>query len=51
MERRQQFVGYLTVDCESIERAVEIAAGWPDVVRGSGVLEVRPTMDEAGAKM
>ncbi|KIR64875.1 hypothetical protein TK50_04640 [Micromonospora haikouensis] len=51
MESKEQFAGYLTVDCESVERAAEIAAGWPDVVRGFGVLEVRPIMDEAGAEM
>ncbi|MEO3776696.1 YciI family protein [Micromonospora sp. B11E3] len=51
MESKEQFAGYLTVDCESPERAVEIAARWPDVRMGFGVLEVRPLMDDAGTEM
>ncbi|PZG01542.1 YciI family protein [Micromonospora deserti] len=51
MESKEQFAGYLMVDCDSPERAAEIAASWPDVRRGFGVLEVRPVMDEAGTEM
>ncbi|MEV0153115.1 YciI family protein [Micromonospora sp. NPDC050686] len=51
LESKEQFAGYLMVDCETPERAAEIAAGWPDVRLGLGVLEVRPVMDEAGAEM
>ena len=51
MESKEQFAGYLMVDCESPERAAEIAANWPDVRGGFGVLEVRPVMDEAGTEM
>ncbi|SCG44928.1 Uncharacterized conserved protein [Micromonospora inositola] len=51
MESKEQFAGYLMVDCESPERAAEIAASWPDVRMGLGVLEVRPVMDEAGTEM
>ncbi|GAA2709913.1 YciI family protein [Micromonospora olivasterospora] len=51
MESKEQFAGYLTVDCESPERAAEIAARWPDVRMGFGVLEVRPLMDDAGTEM
>jgi hypothetical protein len=29
-EAKEQFAGYLTVDCETPERAEEIAASWPD---------------------
>ncbi|HEY3734528.1 MAG TPA: YciI family protein [Streptosporangiaceae bacterium] len=29
-EVKEQFAGYITVDCESVERAAEIAARWPD---------------------
>ncbi|HEU4946346.1 MAG TPA: YciI family protein [Kribbella sp.] len=46
LESKEQFGGYLTVDCESIERATEIAASWPDVRLG-GALEVRPMMDDS----
>ncbi|MGK5675312.1 YciI family protein [Micromonospora sp. URMC 106] len=48
MESKEQFAGYLLVDCDSPERAAEIAARWPDVRRGFGALEVRAVMDEAG---
>jgi hypothetical protein len=29
-EAKEQFAGYLLVDCETPERAEEIAASWPD---------------------
>jgi hypothetical protein len=29
-EAKEQLAGYLTVECESMERAVQIAARWPD---------------------
>ncbi|SCL56619.1 Uncharacterized conserved protein [Micromonospora citrea] len=48
MESKEQFAGYLMVDCDSLERAAEIAARWPDVRRGFGALEVRAVMDESG---
>ncbi|MFG2053851.1 YciI family protein [Micromonospora sp. NPDC048930] len=51
MESKEQFAGYLTVDCETPERAAEIAASWPDVTHGVGVLEVRPVMEQAGTEM
>ncbi|KAB1912812.1 YciI family protein [Micromonospora sp. AMSO31t] len=51
LESKEQFAGYLTVDCETPERAAEIAARWPDVRHGVGVLEVRPVMEQAGTEM
>jgi hypothetical protein len=49
-EAKEQLAGYLTVDCESVERAVEIAARWPDAKRWA--MEVRPVMTpDAGAEM
>ncbi|PTA48218.1 hypothetical protein C8054_01425 [Micromonospora sp. RP3T] len=51
VESKEQFAGYLTVDCETPERAVEIAASWPDVRLGFGVLEVRAVMEQAGTEM
>ena len=30
VEAKEQFAGYLLVDCVSMDRAVEIAARWPD---------------------
>lgn len=50
MESKEQFAGYLTVDCDSVDRAAEIAARWPDVRLG-GAMEVRAIMDEAGTEM
>jgi hypothetical protein len=50
MESKEQFVGFVTVDCESIERATEIAARWPDV-RFGGAMEVRAVMHESGTDM
>jgi hypothetical protein len=42
-EAKEHFGGYLIVDCESIERAVDIAARWPSA--RFAPLEVRPIMD------
>ena len=50
MESKEQFSGYVAVDCETIERAIEIAQRWPDV-RFGGAMEVRAIMDEAGTEM
>jgi len=38
------------VDCDSIERATEIAARWPDLRHG-GSMEVRPILDNSGTEM
>jgi hypothetical protein len=46
-ETKEHFAGYLIVDCETIERALEIAARWPSV--RFAPLEVRPIMDIGGA--
>ncbi|MEV4823800.1 YciI family protein [Micromonospora sp. NPDC049274] len=50
VESKEQFAGYLTVDCDSPQRAAEIAARWPDV-RYGGAMEVRPVMEQAGTEM
>jgi hypothetical protein len=50
VEAKEQFAGYVSVDCETLERAVEIAARWPDI-RFGGAMEVRALMDEAGTEM
>jgi hypothetical protein len=49
-ESKEQFAGYVEVDCETVERAVEIAARWPDV-RFGGAMEVRAIMHESGTEM
>lgn len=46
-EAKEQMAGYLTVDCETEERAVEIAARWPDARYFA--MEVRAVM-QAGAE-
>ena len=48
-EAKEQLGGYLIVDCESPERATEIAARWPNARYCA--MEVRPIMDEAGTEM
>jgi hypothetical protein len=49
VEAKEHFGGYLMVDCESLERATEIALSWPSARMGS--MEVRPLMDASGAEM
>jgi len=48
-EAKEQLAGYCMVDCESPERAIEIAARWPDA--RFWAMEVRPVMDTAGTEM
>lgn len=49
LEAKEQFAGYLTVECETPERAVEIAARWPDA--RFSAMEVRPIMNQSGTEM
>jgi hypothetical protein len=42
VESKEHLAGYCLLDCESLERALEIAARWPDA-RYNGV-EIRPLM-------
>jgi hypothetical protein len=48
-ESKEQVVGYCIVDCDSRERAVEIAIRWPDA-RLWG-MEVRPILSPDGVEM
>jgi hypothetical protein len=48
-EAKEQMGGYLIVECESLERATEIAARWPNA--RFCAMEVRPLMDTAGTEM
>lgn len=50
LEAKEHFAGFITVDCETEERAVEIAARWPDV-RFGGRMEVRALMNQSGTEM
>ncbi|HEX6508635.1 MAG TPA: YciI family protein [Chloroflexota bacterium] len=46
-EAKEHFGGYLVIDCESIDRAVDIAARWPNA--RFCAMEVRPIMEAGGA--
>jgi hypothetical protein len=48
-EAKEHFAGYLIVECESVQRAIEIAARWPSA--RFAPLEVRPVMDIGGVEM
>jgi hypothetical protein len=48
-EAKEQMVGYCIVDCDSMDRAVEIAAQWPDALWWG--MEVRPILSPDGAEM
>jgi hypothetical protein len=48
-EAKEHFGGYLVVDCDSVERAIEIAARWPNAQFSA--MEVRPIMDAGGGDM
>jgi hypothetical protein len=45
-EAKEHFGGYLILDCESVERATEIAMRWPSA--RFSPLEVRPILDTGG---
>src|SRR5262245_49164704 len=49
-EAKEQLAGYIIVDVETEERAVEIATRWPDP-RYGGAMEVRAIMDQTGTEM
>jgi hypothetical protein len=49
VEAKEQLAGYCIFECESLERATEIAARWPDA-RYNGV-ELRPLMSAGGTEM
>jgi hypothetical protein len=46
IEAKEHLAGYCVIECETLERATEIAVRWPDA-RHTGV-ELRPIMDTAG---
>ncbi|MFG1703087.1 YciI family protein [Nonomuraea sp. M3C6] len=47
LEAKEYLAGYLVVDCDSVERATEIAARWPDARLCA--MEVRPVINEVSA--
>lgn len=48
-EAKEQLAGYFVLDCDSPERAAEIAAKFPDAQFTA--VEVRPIMDTSGQEM
>jgi hypothetical protein len=48
-DAKEQMAGFFLLDCETPERAAEIAARFPDA-RNAGV-EIRPVMDLSGMEM
>jgi hypothetical protein len=46
LEAKEQFAGYILVDCEALELATEIAASWPDAKYFA--MEVRPVIHQSG---
>jgi hypothetical protein len=46
LEAKEHLAGFCVLECESLERATEIALRWPDA-RYTGV-ELRPVMDPDG---
>ena len=48
-EAKEQLAGYLMVECETKERAVEIAGRWPDAKYFT--MEVRQLMSNSGTEM
>ncbi|MEU0568930.1 YciI family protein [Nonomuraea sp. NPDC005983] len=44
LEAKEYLAGYLIVECDSLERATDIAARWPDARLCA--MEVRPIIDE-----
>jgi len=49
LEAKEHLVGYCLFQCESLERATEIATRWPDARYWA--VELRPLMAEAGTEM
>ncbi len=49
LESKEQLAGYFVVDCDTPERAAEIARRFPDA--GLTAVEVRPIMDMSGREM
>jgi hypothetical protein len=49
LEAKEHLVGYCLFECESVERATEIATRWPDA--RFWAVEVRPLMTPGGTEM
>lgn len=49
LEAKEHLAGYCVFECESLERALEIAARWPDARYNA--VELRPVMSDSGTEM
>lgn len=49
VEAKEQLAGYCLLECETQERALEIAARWPDA--SYAAVELRPLMGHSGTEM
>jgi len=49
VEAKEHLAGYCLFECESLGRAIEIGARWPDA--RFHAVELRPLMDPAGMEM
>jgi hypothetical protein len=49
VEAKEHLAGYCLIDCENLERAIEIATGWPDARYWA--VELRPLMGAGGDEM
>ncbi len=49
VEAKEHLAGYCLFECDSVERATEIAARWPDA--RFHAVELRPLMQPAGMEM
>lgn len=49
VEAKEQLAGYCLLECESLERATEIAVRWPDA--SYAAVELRPLMGQSGTEM
>jgi hypothetical protein len=50
-EAKEQLAGFYLVDCDSFERAADVASRIPEVAAGGGYVEVRPVMTYSGLEM
>jgi hypothetical protein len=48
-EAKEHLGGFILIDCESLDRALDVATRFPHV--GTGGMEVRPLMGTSGAEM
>jgi hypothetical protein len=49
VEAKEQLAGYCLLECDSLERATEIAVRWPDA--SYAAVELRPLMGQSGTEM